>query len=156
MPLIFIVLLLLLAAAIVYRITERIPELPQAVGDWGFSSTNDPRVAVAALMYAVATEHHPLSPEQERHILTLLCSRIGLEPEAARACLTGGRRMASRQRGDLSTRLHRLLDPVARKCSDEEKRDVIDMLNVVAGPRAKLLGPVRDGLGRVSATLMND
>jgi hypothetical protein len=112
--------------------------------------------ATRPMMYAVATESHPLSPEQERHILSLLSGRIGLESDAARACLTGGRRMASRLRGDLNTRLHRLLEPVARRCTAKEKADVIDMLHIVAGPRAKLLGPVRDGLGRVSATLMND
>ncbi len=156
MPLLLALAILLLAVAVLYRATERVPQLPRAVGDWGFGSSNDPRVAVAAMMYAVATESHPLSPEQERHILSLLSGRIGLESDAARACLTGGRRMASRLRGDLNARLHRLLEPVARRCTAEEKADVIDMLHIVAGPRAKLLGPVRDGLGRVSATLMND
>ena len=155
MPFLLALAILLLAVAVLYRASEHIPQLPRTVGDWGFGSGNDPRVAVAAMMYAVATEHRPLTPGQERHILSLLTHRIGLEPDAARTCLTGGRRLASRQHGDLNTRLHRLLEPVARRCSAGEKRDVIDMLHDVAGPRAKLLGPVRDGLGRVSATLMN-
>ena len=155
MSLIFIVLLLLLAAAIVHRITSHVPRLPQAAGDWGAGGNSDPRVAVAAMMYAVASEHAPLTPEQERHILSLLTSRMGLEAGVARNCLTGGRRIASRQRGDLTSRLHRLLEPVKHRCSAGEKQDVIDMLTVVAGARAQCLGPVRDGVRRVSATLMN-
>jgi hypothetical protein len=155
MPLVFIVLLLLLAAAIVYRVTSHVPRLPLAAGDWGSGGTDDPRVAVAGMLYAVASENAPLTPEQERHILSLLSSKLGLEPGAARDCLTGGRRIASRLGGDLNSRLHQLLGPVRRRCSPREKQDVIDMLSTVAGHHAQRLGTVREGLGRVSATLMN-
>lgn len=62
--------------------------------------------------------------------------------------------MAKRLRGDLNSRLHRLLSPVERKCSPEEKRDVIDMLRIVAGPSGERLGPVREGLGRLSSSLL--
>jgi hypothetical protein len=149
------VLVLLLAAAIIYRIVDHIPRLPQAVGDWGSGSRSDPRVAVAAMMYAVATEYAPLTAEQDRHIQSLLSSRMGIDPAAARACLAGGRRIASRLRGDLNSRLHQLLGPVEHRCSRKEKQDVIDMLRIIAGPLAQRLGPVREGLGRVSATLMH-
>jgi hypothetical protein len=80
---------------------------------------------------------------------------MGLDPEAARACLTGGRRIARRLRGDLNSRLHQLLGPVEHRCSPAEKQDVIEMLQIMAGPHAQRLGPVREGLGRVSATLMH-
>jgi uncharacterized tellurite resistance protein B-like protein len=147
------VLVLLLAATIIYRLIERIPRLPQAAG--GRESGGDPRIAVAAMMYAVATEHAPLTAEQERHIQSLLSSRMGLDPATARTCLTGGRRIASRLHGDLNSRLHQLLAPVRHRCSRKEKQDVIDMLRIIAGPLAQRLGPVREGLGRVSATLLN-
>jgi hypothetical protein len=156
MPLILAVLLILLAATIVYRITNHIPQLPHSAGDWGSGGGSDPRVAVAAMMYAVATEHAPLTAEQERRIESLLTLRMGLDPDTARVCLTGGRRVARRLRGDLNSRLHQLLGPVERKCSLAEKQDVLDMLQTIAGPHAQRLGPVRDGLGRVSATLMNN
>jgi hypothetical protein len=156
MPLILAVLLLLLAVTIVYRITNHIPRLPQAAGDWGSGGGSDPRIAVAAMMYAVATEHAPLTAEQERRIESLLTLRMGLDPDTARVCLTGGRRIARRLRGDLNSRLHQLLGPVERRCSLAEKQDVLDMLQTIAGPHAQRLGPVRDGLGRVSATLMNN
>ena len=149
------VLVLLLAAAIVIRLVEHIPRLPQAAGDRGSDGRSDPRIAVAAMMYAVATEYAPLTAEQERHIKSLLCSRMGLDPAAARACLTGGRRIASRLHGDLNSRLHQLVGPVEHGCSRKEKQDVIDMLRIIAGPLAQRLGPVREGLGRVSATLMH-
>jgi hypothetical protein len=151
---IFAVLVILLAVAFVQHIVARIPPLPQAAGDWGSDGRSDPRIAVAAMMYAVATEHAPLTAEQERHIKALLCSRMGLDPAAARACLTGGRRIASRLHGDLNSRLHQLVRPVEHRCSRKEKQDVIDMLQIIAGSFAQRLGPVREGLGRVSATLM--
>jgi hypothetical protein len=156
MPLIVAVLLLLLAVAIVYRITNHIPQLPQAAGDWGSGGTNDPRIAVAAMLYAVATEHAPLTAEQERRIESLLTLRMGLDFDTARVCLTGGRRIARRLRGDLNSRLHQLLGPVERRCSLAEKQEVIEMLQIIAGPHAQRLGPVREGLGRVSATLMHN
>jgi hypothetical protein len=152
---IFAVLVLLLAAAIVFRIVEHIPRLSWVAGTWGSDGSSDPRIAVAAMMYAVATEYAPLTAEQERHIQSLLCSRMGLDPAAARACLTGGRRIASRLHGDLNSRLHQLAGPVEHRCSRKEKQDVIDMLRIIAGPFAQRLGPVREGLGRVSATLMH-
>jgi hypothetical protein len=156
MPLILTVLLLLLAATIVYRVTNHIPRLPKVTGDWGSGGSGDPRIAVAAMMYAVATEHAPLTAEQERHILSLLCSRMGLKPDVAQACLTGGRRIARRLRGDLNSRLHQLLGPVEHRCSLEEKQDVIEMLQIIAGPVGQRLGPVREGLGRLSATLLHN
>jgi hypothetical protein len=149
------VLVLLLAVVVLYRITHHIPRLPQAAGSWGSGGSSDPRIAVAAMMYAVATEHAPLTAEQERHILSLLSSKMGLDPSTARTCLTGGRRIASRLRGDLNSRLHQLIEPVEQKCSLEEKQDVIEMLQIIAGPHGQRLGPVREGLGRVSSTLMH-
>ena len=147
------VLVLLLAATIVYRIMDRIPRLPRAAGR--SDDRSDPWIAVAAMMYAVATEYAPLTAEQERHIQSLLCTRMGLDSAAARVCLTGGRRRADRLHGDLNSRLHQLVGPVEHGCSRKEKQDVIDMLRIMAGPLAQRLGPVREGLGRVSATLMH-
>jgi hypothetical protein len=148
------VFVLLLVVAIIYRVVQSVPRLLRAAGDRGSGDRSDPQVAVAAMMYAVATEYAPITAEQERHIQSLLCSKMGLAPAAAWTCLTGGRRIASRLRGDLNSRLHQLLRPVERKCSRKEKQDVIDMLRIIAGPLAQRLGPVREGLGRVSATLM--
>jgi hypothetical protein len=151
---IFGVLLLLLIVEIVRRMMGRIPRLRLSAGGWGSGGRSDPQIAVAAMMYAVATEYAPITAEQERHIKALLCSRMGLDPAAAQACLAGGRRIASRLRGDLNSRLHQLLGPVEHRCSHKEKQDVVDMLRIIAGPFAQRLGPVREGLGRVSATLM--
>jgi hypothetical protein len=154
MPLILFVLVLLLIAAILHHIFHRVPRLPTSTGGWGLGSTDDPRVALAAMLYSVATEHGPITPEQERHILSLLASKVGLELNVARTCLTGGKRVARYLRGDLNSRLHQLSGPIERKCSQAEKQDVIDMLHLIAGTSAVRIGPVRDGLGRLSATLL--
>ena len=155
MHIVFAFLVAMLLAVIVYQLMQRVPGLPRTAGDWGAGGTDDPRVAVAAMMYAVVTEDGPLTSEKERHILAQLCSRVGLEPDLARTCLTGGKRLARRLHGDLNTRLHQLLGPIARRCSAQEKQDIVEMLNAVAGPSAERLGPVREGIGRLSSSLLH-
>ena len=155
MLLILALFVTLFLAFIVYQFfSNRIPRLPRSGRDWGSAGSNDPRVAMAAMMYAVATEEGPLTPEQERRILSQLISRVRLEPDLARTCLAGGKRLARGLHGDLNSRLHQLVAPIEAKCSPEEKREVVDMLRLIAGPSAQRLGPVRDGLGRLSASLL--
>jgi uncharacterized tellurite resistance protein B-like protein len=147
--------LAMLLALIAYNLMNRIPRLPRTERDWGSAGTNDPRVAVAAMMFAVATEDGPLTHAKERRILALLGATVGLGPDLARTCLTGGKRLAGRLRGDLNSRLHQLLAPIARQCSPEEKQDVIAMLEAVAGPSGERFGPVREGIGRLSSSLLH-
>ena len=155
MPLILAFFVTLFLAFIVYQFFfSRIPRLPRTGRDWGSAGSNDPRVAMAAMMYAVATEEGPLSLEKERRILSQLTSRVGLGPDLAQTCLAGGKRLAGGLRGDLNSRLHQLVAPIETQCSPEEKRDVVDMLRLIAGPSALRLGPVRDGLGRLSSSLL--
>jgi len=154
-PLILAFFVALFLAFLVYQFFfNRIPRLPRSGRDWGSAGSNDPRVAVAAMMYAVATEEGPLTPEQERRILSQLTSKVGIAPDLARPCLTGGKRLARGLSGDLNSRLHQLVAPIEAQCSPEEKRQVVDMLRLIAGPSAQRLGPVRDGLGRLTASLL--
>ena len=157
MPLIFAFFVVLVLALIVYYhfFYNRVARLPRTGQDWGSAGSNDPRVAVAAMMYAVATEEGPLTPETERRILSQLTSRLGLAPDLARTCLTGGKRLARGVHGDLNSRLHQLVAPIEAHCRPEEKRDVVDMLRLIAGPSAHRLGAVRDGLGRLSSSLLH-
>ena len=147
--------LAMVLALLAYHLVNRVPRLPRTGRDWGSAGTNDPRIAVAAMMYAVATEDGPLTADKERRILALLGSTVGLGPDLARTCLTGGKRLARRLSGDLNSRLHQLLAPVTHQCSPEEKQDVIAMLQDVAGPSAERFGPVREGLGRLSSSLLH-
>ena len=145
----------LFSAFIVYQFYfSRVPKLPRTGRDWGSTGSKDPRVAMAAMMYAVATEEGPLTAENERRILSQLTSRVRLGPDLARTCLAGGKRLARRVHGDLNSRLHQLVGPIEAQCSPEEKRDVVDMLRQIAGPSAHRIGAVRDGLGRVSSSLL--
>jgi uncharacterized tellurite resistance protein B-like protein len=155
-PLILAFFVILVLALIVYYhfFVKRIPRLPQTDRDWGSAGNKDPRVAVAAMMYAVATEEGPLTAEMERRILSELASRIGLGPDLAQTCLTGGKRLAKHVHGDLNSRLHQLAGPIEAQCSPEEKRDVLDLLRLIAGPNAERLGSVREGLGRLSSSLL--
>ena len=156
MPLILAFFVVLVLALIVYYhfFYKRIPRLPRTGRDWGSAGSNDPRVAVAAMMYAVATEEGPLTAEKERRILSQLTSRVGLGHDLAQTCLTGGKHLARGLRGDLNSRLHQLVAPIEAQCSPEEKRDIIDMLRLIAGPSAHRIGSVREGLGRLSSSLL--
>ena len=60
MPLILAFIVVVLALIVYYHFFfNRIPHLPRTGRDWGSAGSNDPRVAVAAMMYAVATEEGP-------------------------------------------------------------------------------------------------
>jgi uncharacterized tellurite resistance protein B-like protein len=155
MPLIMAFFVAMLLALIVYNVFNRIPRLPRTGRDWGAAGSNDPRIAVAAMLYMVATEDGRLTAENEGRILARLSSTVGLGPDLARTCLTGGKRLARRLSGDLNARLHQLLAPIERQCSPEEKQEVIGMLKEIAGPSAERLGPVRDGIGRLSSSLLH-
>jgi uncharacterized tellurite resistance protein B-like protein len=155
MPLLILFLLVSLAFAF-YFVSRHIPQLVRGPRDWGSAGADDPRMAVAAMLYTIAREGGPVTAEKEEQILSLLRSKIGLDAESARACLTGGRRMARMVRGDLNSRLHQFIDPIERKCSARERQDVMDMLHTVAGRHAERLGAVRESLGRLSSSLLQD
>jgi uncharacterized tellurite resistance protein B-like protein len=152
--LVFFVVLILALFLYYHFFYNRIPRLPSTGQDWGTAGSQDPRVAVAAMMVAVATEDGPLTPVQEQRILSELASRLRLGPDLAQTCLAGGKRLARGVQGDLNSRLHQLVAPIEAQCSLEEKRDVIDMLHLVAGANADRIGSVREGLGRLSSSLL--
>ena len=147
----FIALLLAVIACNLWR-TGRL--LPSRVGSWG-TSNDDPRVAVAAMLYAVAREDGPIHAEKEQRILSMLSATFGLGGAAAQDCVAAGRRLSNRVSGDLNSRLHQLKGPIERKCSAKEKQDVVDMLHQIAGKSAVSTPSVREGLGRLSATLLH-
>jgi hypothetical protein len=154
-PFILLFLSVLILALIAYHhFAKRIPQLPRADQDWGSAGRKDPRVAVAAMMVAVATEEGPLTTQTEQRILAELISRVGLGPDLAQTCLMGGKRLARGLSGDLNSRLHQLAAPIEGQCSPEEKRDVMEMLRLIAGPSAERIGSVREGIGRLSSSLL--
>ena len=155
MPLLMLSLVVLLAVGF-YFLSRGIPRPAQGPRDWGSAGADDPRMAVAAMMYAVAREDGPVTTDKEQQILSLLRSKVGLDRETAKTCLMGGKRMARMVRGTLNSRLHQFLTPIERKCSAQERQDVIDMLYVVAGSNAERLGSVRESLGRLSSSLLQD
>ena len=153
MPLI-LALAVVLASVLLFQYlrTSRGPLLNAVRGAGG--GPGDPRIAAAAMMYAVAGDEAAVSKDQEQMILGLLVKRMGASGAAAEHCLKLARRAASLE-GDLTSRLHQLKDPIEAQCSAAEKRELIDMLRLVAGNKAERLGPVRDGIGRLSATILD-
>lgn len=149
--------MILLAVAVVQWFASRPAKLPRVMGDWGSADNDDPRVALAAMMYAVAAEAGTVSPAQEELMLAVLTGNIGLDAKGARESLRHGRRLAqiTRREGDLTSRLHRMKAPIAKHCSQQEREDVIDVLREIAGSSARQVGSVRDAIGRLAATLLH-
>lgn len=147
--------MLLLIGAILYHAWYGSPILPRRAGEWGVAGNDDPRVALAGMMYAVASVEGTLTGTREREIVNLLAGHLNLSADEAAACFNGGRRLARRVSGDLNSRLHQLSPPIAQHCSEAEKQQAIELLNAVAGAQALQIGSVRDGLGRLAATLLN-
>lgn len=155
MPLILVFVVLIVGLIVYYSFFHNsIPRLPSTDQDWGLAGSKDSRLALAAMMYVVATEDGPLTPVQEQRILSQLASRVRLGPDLAQTCLAGGKRLARGVHGDLNSRLHQLVAPIETQCSLEEKRDVVEMLHEIAGPNAERIGSVREGLGRLSSSLL--
>lgn len=156
MHLVFSFLIALLAVGILHYLWRSRP-MPRLAGSpWGSGANEDPRIAAAAMMYAVASAQGRLSSHREDELTTLLGERLRLERDMAHRCFDAGKRLAGNlYDGDLVDRLHALMPPVAARCNDAEKQDVIDLLAAAAGTHAQRIGPVRDGIGRVSATLLH-
>lgn len=140
--------------ALVWHLLTRGTALPRgAPGSWGINGSDDPRVAAAAMLYAIAAEDGPPPAERELLIRTLLAQRLGLDRSVAKDCLIAGSRLDHRLRGNLNSRLHLLAQTIAVNCTSKEKNDVVEMLRDLAGPDR--LGNVREAVGRVSATLLH-
>ncbi len=154
-----IVILFVLTVALVFvawNLYTRVPGVPSNLsGSWGSKGHDDPRVATAAMLHAIANEAGTLTAEKEREIVGLLSRKLGIDRGLAKMCLTAGRRLDFSLKGSLNARLHKLAETIERRCTPEERRDVVEMLRVVAGDGADRIGSIRDGLGRVSATLLH-
>jgi len=153
-----IVLLVLVTAVllvVVWHQMTRVRALPVPLSGWGTAGKDDPRVPVAAMLHAIASESGPVARHTEQQILGLLTTRMGMDRGLAKLCLTSGRRLDLKLRGGLNTRLHQLVTSIERNCTLEERRDVVEMLRAVAGSNTDRLGNVRESLGRVTATLLH-
>ena len=154
MPLVLGFLLAIVLALVVHKLAAR-PNPLRLMLRLPARKTDDPRVAAAAMLYAVAAECGPVTRETELLIVSQLVSIADLDIAVARTCLRQGRR-AARLDGDLTAKLHQLKDPIMRQCSLEERQDVIDMLRTVAGPTGEQVGPVRRAIGRLAATMLHN
>ena len=154
MPLVLGFLLAIVLALVVHKLATR-PNPLRHVLRLPARKTEDPRVAAAAMLYAVAAECGSVTRETELLIVSQLVSIADLDIAVARNCLRQGRRVA-RLEGDLTSKLHQLKDPIMRACSLEERQDVIDMLRTVAGPTGEQVGTVRRAIGRLAATMLHN
>ena len=149
------ILFAMAVVAVLLTLSSGRTRIPHAAGDWGSPGNSDPRVAAAAMMYAVANEDGPVNDAKNTQMRALLTTTLGLTPEEAQVCLASGKRLAQRLSGSLNSRLHQLRAAIERSCSPQEKQDVVDMLRAVAGRSAERVPSVREALGRIAASLLH-
>lgn len=102
---------------------------------------DDPRLAVAAMMAAIAETDGALSDAERAAILNEITTRFQFSPADAEALLAEGRWL-SKDAGDLSSFLRRMDPAVRAACTDEERRDLIVMLTVVAEADSGVADPI--------------
>ena len=72
------------------------PILGRPAGSWGAPPTSDPRVAAAAMIYAVASEDGTVTREKTEQIVSLLSSTLDLTASEAQMCLANGKTLSRR------------------------------------------------------------
>lgn len=115
----------------------------------------DPRLAAAAMVYAVAREEGALDRARIDALIGLLGERLRLTEKEARVIFFQGQRLAAKTSGSLNSRLHQLRLPIEGRCSKEERRDVVEMLREAAGPSLERTPSIREAVGRVAASLLH-
>lgn len=131
------------------------PTLGRRPATWGAPPNSDPRVAVAAMLYAVASEDGPVTRDKSEHMLALLGSTLELTAQEAQICLASGKTLSRRLDGSLNSRLHQLRGPIEKNCSSQEREDVVQMLRAVAGANAERVPSIREALGRIAGSLLH-
>lgn len=95
------------------------------------ATPENPRLAAAAMMAAIAETDGALSEAERAAILGEITTRFEFCAEDAVALLAEGRWL-SKDAGDLSSFLRRMDPPVRAACGEQEQRDLITMLTTVA------------------------
>lgn len=92
---------------------------------------DDPRLAAAAMMAAIAETDGALSEAERAAILGEIRTRFEFSDVDAEALFAEGRWL-SKDAGDLSSFLRRMDPSVRATCTEQEQRDLIAMLTTVA------------------------
>jgi uncharacterized tellurite resistance protein B-like protein len=129
--------------------------------------SDDPSVAVAAMLVVVAraSDHtngdqvggDRLTDDKQQRIIDMLVHTVGIDLREARQRFNHGLQRATtidRDGGNVGARLHKLKTPIERSCSLQERRDVIEMLQKIAGPGGQQTGEISDGISQLATTLL--
>ncbi|MEZ5775758.1 MAG: TerB family tellurite resistance protein [Hyphomicrobiaceae bacterium] len=95
----------------------------------------DPREAAAAMMVALAMYDGPLTAVEHAAISGELVDNLAVTSREAEILLQRGRWLAG-QGGDLGQTLRRLTRPMQKHLNAHERRELIAMLHIAAGPGA--------------------
>ena len=101
---------------------------------------SDPREAAAAMRVAVAEYDGAMTDAERSLILGEMIDHFDSTQKEAEELLARGRWLGKDVR-ELAQALRRLAGPIEQRLEEKERRDLIDMLRLVAGP-----GSVRDSV----------
>ena len=96
-----------------------------------FGAIEDPRIAAAAMMCAVAKCDGDITERQRDVILDQMAGGLQVTGQLAEDLLAQGRWLTGEMK-DLNAFLRRACEPVRRACTDAEKRDLVRLLETVA------------------------
>ncbi|MEQ1496805.1 MAG: TerB family tellurite resistance protein [Novosphingobium sp.] len=111
----------------------------------------DPREAAAVLMVMIAQADGPLTEREQQMIVGEMVSRFGATTAQAEELLARGR-WTVQQRSDVSEVVRRLTPLLQRTCNGAQRRDLVEMLHVVAdadGRRDNLVSGDLDRLAQI-------
>jgi uncharacterized tellurite resistance protein B-like protein len=101
------------------------------------SSVEDPRLAAAAMMVALAQNDGALTEREQGLICEEIAERFDCKPPQNEDMLAQARWIVSDQR-DIDTTLRKMMAIVRNKCGPTEIKDVFEMLESVAGANGRV------------------
>ena len=110
-----------------------------------FGEIEDPRVAAAAMMCALAKCDGDITERQREIMLEQMGDGLQVTEQGAEDLFAQGRWLAGEMK-DLNAFLRRACEPIQRACTDAEKHDLIRMLEKVATVEGGLNDHQTDGL----------
>lgn len=113
---------------------------------------DDPRLAATVMMVAIAKSEGDLTESQKKTILDQVETRLQIGGDAAQELFVHARWLIS-DLGDVDTVVRRTTRPVAARCTDGEKSELIDMLRTVADVEGGMTDALANVIDRLALSL---
>lgn len=120
-----------------------------------FAEIDDPRLAAAVMMHAIAKCDGDVTENQRVAMLDSMQTKLGLEKKTAEEMLVRARWLIQ-DLNDTSTTLRRAAPPVDRNCTPQEIDDLLDMLAGIANVEGEATGLQKNAIDGLKRRLRPD